>query len=212
MKYFWSILTFKETPDFEGIAVHALDPKSGKLYTYSQELKTWHLDPKSTNHYQTLDPPTRANTYEEISHHDLYSLLPLVARMDRRNTSQRQISNRQRSQVRKSGQVCTSAEMGLLTKPLKQRPTTIPWLKEMVETRSQHKRWTALFLYEEDGQTRRKAVSDLRNNADLARSSRGHQLEVQHRKKRFIIDGHRQTFIAVEIKYVRSAPEGENRE
>jgi len=205
MRFYWSILTLEEL-NMDRIAVHALDPKSANLYTYSQELKSWHLDQAATENFFN-DTKDQTSNYEEINHNEIYALLPLVDKMDRRNTTQRQISNTQRSQIRKSGQVCTSAEMGLLTKYLRQRPTTMPWLKEMVETRSQHKRWTAVFLYEKDGQNRRKAISDLRRNSALATSSKGHRLQVQHRKKHFSLDGQRRTYIAVEIKYVKPKSE-----
>lgn len=196
MRYFWSILKFPENPKYEGIAAHTLDPKTNKLYTYSQELKTWHQDPRASSE-------TNDKTLEEITREELYEILPLTARMDRRSTPQRNISNAQRSQIRRSGQVLTSAELGLLAKPLKQRPLTMPRLKELIETRSQHKRWTALFLYEHDGPTRRKAISSLRHHVALTTSSKGDPLDVQHRRKRFVIDGIKREYTAVEIKYVR---------
>lgn len=192
MRYFWSILEVPENPKYEGIAAHAFDPKTDKLYTYSQELKTWHQDPTEPN-----------ESLEEITREELYEILPLTARMDRRSTHQREISNAQRSQTRRSGEVLTSAEVGLLAKPLNQRPLTMPRLKELIETRSQHKRWTALFLYEQDGPARRKAISSLRHHAALTTSSKGDPLDVQHRRKRFVIDGIQREYTAVEIKYIR---------
>lgn len=196
MRYFWSILKFPENPKFEGIAAHALDSKANRLYTYSQELKTWHQQDNGTD----INPTA---TLEEISRAELYETLPLTHRMDRRTTVQRQISDTQRSQIRRSGQVMTSAELGLLAKPLKQRPLTLPHLKDLIEVRSQHKKWTALFLYENDGPARRKAISSLRHYSSLAMSSKGEPLAVQHRTKRFVIDGMTREYTAVEIKYVR---------
>lgn len=205
MRYFWSAFRLAWLSESEGFAVHVLDEKTERIYTYSQELKTWHLDLSAMDYFFFPELQEHETLFTEIQREAVYAALPKVARMDRRDDVQRRLSNSYRAQIRKSGQVLTAAEVGLLTKPLKQRPTTMPLLKELLETRSQHKRWTALYLYEEDGPARRKAISAIRQNARLNISSKGQPLEAQHRQKRFHIDGVLQAHIAVEVKYVPAA-------
>ena len=202
MRYFWSEFRLAGVRGLEGLAVHVLHEKTEKLYTYSQELKTWHLDLAAMDYLFFPERQDHHRSFTEVGREDVYIALPEVARMDRRDAAQRRISDYQRSQIRKSGEVLTAAEVGLLTKPLNQRPTTMPLLKELLETRSQHKRWTALYLYEEDGPTRRKAISTIRQNERLNISSKQLPLEAQHRIKRFCVNGAQQMHIAVEAKYV----------
>lgn len=207
MRYYYSKLSNGEQAG-KGLALHAVDDRAEGVYTYSQELKTWNLDRRAVSdlHFPELD--RSGDMFTEISRQVVYSLLPKAPRMDRRDDAMRQISNSQRAQMRRSGQVLTSAEVGLLTKPLQQRPTTAPMLRELLETRSQHKRWTALFLYETDGPARRTAMSSLRNNARINISAKGQSLIVQHRKRRFSIDGELQRYTAVEVKYVPHSIQG----
>lgn len=202
MRYFFSVFRLARKSDAEGFAVHVLHEKSERIYSYSQELKTWNLDQAAMDCFFYPEGQHHSVPFTEMGRDAVYEALPEVAKMDRRDDVQRKVSNQQRAQIRRSGEVLTSAEVGLLTKPLKQRPTTMPFLQELLETRSQHKRWTPLFLYEEDGPARRKAMSSIRANARLSISSKGHPLEVQYRKKRFDIEGLKQTHVAVELKYV----------
>lgn len=206
MRYFSSSFRVEERA-LSGLAVHAVDDRAEEIYTYSQDLKTWHLDRKTAGrfYFPELDDN---RSFIELSRDEVYAELSKAPKMDRRDDAMRRVSNGQRAQIRRSGQVLTSAEVGLLTKPLKQRPTTMPMLKELLGTRSQHKRWTALFLYEEDGTARRKSISTLRNNARINVSSKGLPLDTQHRTRRFEIDGELHTYIAVEVKYVRAADQG----
>lgn len=208
MRYFWSDLRLAWSGGPEGFAVHAFQEKVEKIYTYSQELKTWHLDLSATDYFFCPELQEQEMSFTEIDREAVYAALPQAARMDRRDAEQRRISDHQRSQIRKSGEVLTAAEVGLLTKPLNQRPTTLPFLNELLKTRSQHKRWTTLYLYEADGPARRKAISSLRQNARLNISPNGMPLETQHRKKRFHIDGLQQTHIAVEVKYFPDTNQG----
>lgn len=187
-------------------AVHAVDESTMQVFTYSQELKAWHYDRWATDCF--YDPQFQQSngdlSFRGVPRDQVYGLVRRAPKLDLREKAMRRESQHQRGQVRRSGQVLTSAEVGLLTKPLKQRPATMPMLKELLETRSRHKRWTALFLYEEDGPTRRKAMSTLRNNGQLNVSSKGMPLHTQHRKRRFEIDGELHSYVAVEAKYVRA--------
>ncbi|MGP9587793.1 hypothetical protein ACT3TB_19290 [Micrococcaceae sp. AOP34-BR2-30] len=185
--------------------MHAVDPRAQEVYTYSQDLKTWHLDRDAASDFYFPELDEVGVAFTEVSHAEVYSLLPKSPKMDRRDDAMRRESNRERAQIRRSGQVLTSAEVGLLTKPLKQRPATMPMLKELLETRSQHKRWTALYLYEEDGAARRKSISTLRSNGRINVSSRGALLNAQYRTRRFEIDGEVKKYVAVEAKYGRPA-------
>lgn len=207
MRYFWSGLSAGEQAP-RGFALHAVDDHAQEVYTYSQDLKTWHLDRDSASDFYFPELDEMGVIFTEVPRDEVYSLLPKAPKMDRRDDVMRRESNRQRAQIRRSGQVLTSAEVGLLTKPLKQRPATMPMLKELLETRSQHKRWTALFLYEEDGPARRKATSTLRNNARINVSSKGLPLDTQHRTRRFEIDGELHSYTVVEVKYVRAVDQG----
>lgn len=207
MRYFSSSFKMEGQPH-NGFALHAVDDRAEEIYTYSQDLKTWHLDRKTSGRFYFPELDDYGRSFTELSRDEVYALLPKAPKMDRRDDAMRRVSNRQRAQIRRSGQVLTSAEVGLLTKPLKQRPATMPMLGELLETRSQHRRWTALFLYEEDGPARRKAISTLRNNARINVSATGLPLDTQHRTRRFEIDGELHSYTAVEVKYVRAADQG----
>lgn len=187
--------------------VHAVDENTMQVFTYSQELRVWHYDRWATDSFYgpQLQQGNGDLSFLSVPRDQVYGLVREAPKLDLREKATRRENQRQRAQVRRSGQVLTSAEVGLLSKPLKQRPATMPMLKELLETRSQHKRWTALFLYEEDGPTRRKAMSTLRNNGQLNVSSKGMPLHTQHRKRRFEIDGELQSYVVVEVKYVRAA-------
>lgn len=211
MRYF--IGSFKSDTDeeAEGFSVHAVDERAEELYTYVQELKAWNRDLLVEDHFffpELHGGDSGQVVFEELTHGDVAAAMSLVKKFDRRDEAQRRISNKVRGQIRKSGQVLTSAEVGVLTKDLGQRPAAAPMLKELIETRSQHKRWTALMLYAEDGATRRKAVSTLRANERLKVNSKGEPLQVQHRWRSFRIDGEARRLLAVEVKYVRAADRG----
>lgn len=188
-------------------AVHAVDENAMQVFTYSQELRVWHYDRWATDCFYEpkFEQGNGDLSFLSVPRAQVYGLVREAPKLDLRDKAMRRENQRQRAQVRRSGQVLTSAEVGLLSKSLKQRPVTMPMLKELLETRSQHRRWTALFLYEEDGPTRRKAMSTLRNNAQINVSSKGVPLRTQHRKRRFEIDGELRSYIAVEAKYVRAA-------
>lgn len=194
----------------EGFGLHVVDEVEEQLYTYIQELKTWNRNLLTEDHYffPELHEDEGQVIFEEIPRDEVYALLPKVRKYDRRDETQRRLSNRAQAQIRRSGQVLTSAEVGLLTKPLGQKPAAAPSVKELIETRSQHKRWTALMLYEEDGAARRKAISTLRANERLNLNSKGQPLDAQYRQKKFVIDGQEQKLIVVEVKYIRAADQG----
>lgn len=216
MRYFTGSFISDTGEKAEGFSVHAVDqrpgdPRDGELYTYIQELKSWNRDLMIEDHFFFPDLHTGDSgqvVFEELPYSDVPVAMSLVKKFDRRDEAQRRISNKVRGQIRKSGQVLTSAEVGILTKDLGQRPAAAPMLKELIETRSQHKRWTALMLYADDGATRRKAVSTLRANERLNVNSRGQPLEAQHRWRNFEIEGETRRFLAVEVKYVRAADQG----
>lgn len=210
MRYFQGRYRSDKGECTERFGLHAVDEFTEKLYTYVQELKTWNRNLLTEDQFffPELHEDEGQVIFAEIPRETVYGLLAQIPKYDRRDEVQRRLSNRAQAQIRKSGQVLTSAEVGLLTKHLGQRPAAAPQMKELIETRSQHRRWTALMLYEEDGATRRKAISTLRANERLKINSKGQPLEAQHRSKRFVIDGEEQKLIVVEVKYVRAADQG----
>jgi len=210
MRYYQGRYKSEGGREAEGFGLHAVDEAAEELYTYVQDLKTWNRNLTVEDHFYfpELHEGKGQVIFNEVSHESVYELMAQIPKFDRRDEAQRRLSTRAFAQLRKSGQVLTSAEVGLLTKHLGQRPAAAPQIQELIETRSQHKRWTALMLYEEDGATRRKAISTLRANTRLNISSKGHPLEAQHKTKRFVIDGEERKFIVVEVKYVRPADQG----
>lgn len=210
MRYFQGHYRSEDGVMSTSFGIHVVDEVAEELYTYVQELKTWNRNLQTEDHFYFPELHTEGGQviFTEIPRESVYGLLPAIARYDRRDEVQRRLSNRFRAQIRKSGQALTSAEVGLLTKHLGQRPATAPMLKELIETRSQHRRWTALMLYEEDGPTRRKAISTLRANSRLIVSSKGEPLDAHHRIKRFVVDGESRSLIVVEVKYIRAADQG----
>lgn len=210
MKYLQGVYQNLDGSFGVGFSIHVLDEVSLSIYTYIQELKTWNLDARAVDHYffPELHEGKGRITFSEISREQVYQLVPLVPRYDRREETQRRLSNAARSQVRRSGKVLTSAEVGLLTKDLGQRPAAGPVTKELIEVRSQHKRWTALILYDADSPARRKAVSSLRANQHLAVNSKGEPLDAQHRWRDFTIEGQTVRLLAVEVKYLRAVDQG----
>lgn len=210
MKYFKGEYLSEGGRLAEGFSLNAVDVEAERLYTYSQDLKAWHRNAALEGHFYfpELHEDRGQVIFGEIPQDAVYELIPQIPKFDRRDEAQRRLANRNQSLVRKSGHVLTSAEVGLLTKNLGQRPAAAPFLKELLETRSQHKRWTALMLYEQDGAARRKAISTLRANARINISSKGEPLEAQHRTRRFVIDGELRSFTAVEVKYVKASDQG----
>lgn len=210
MRFFKGYFESEYSQDKNTFGIHVLDEDTEFLYTYVQDFKAWHRNTRATDHFHfpELHEGQGQVTFEEVSRDTVYELLPQIRKFDRREEPQRKLWNKFEAQFRRSGQVLTSAEVGLLTKPLGQRPAAAPQIKELLETRSQHRRWTALMLYEEDGATRRKAISTLRANTRLQISSKGNILEVQHRTKKYTIDGQDQRLIVVEAKYVPAADQG----
>lgn len=210
MKYFKGKYLSEGNRLGEGFSLNAVDEGAERLYTYSQDLKAWHRNATLEDHFYfpELHEDRGQVIFSEIPQSAVYELIPQIPKFDRRDEAQRRLASRNESLIRKSGHVLTSAEIGLLTNRLGQRPAAAPSLKELLETRSQHKRWTALMLYEQDGAARRKAISTLRANTRINISSKGEPLEAQHRTRRFVIDGELRSFIAVEVKYVKSADQG----
>ena len=117
---------------------------------------------------------------------------------------QRRLSLHARGQLRRSGSVLTSAEVGLLTLPLQQRVITNPALRELVEVRSRYRRWTTVVLQDEDGAARRQAMKTIRENQKLRTNSAGDPLEVRHAIRTYRIGQQTQQHVAVEAKYEHS--------
>lgn len=212
MKYLQGRYVSDKGETSEGFAVHALVESAMEIFTYIQELKTWHRDHRAADHYYfpELHQDKGRISFTEISRDQVYELLPKVPKFDRRDEAQRRLYIRAKGQVRRSGQVLTSAEVGLITKDLKQRVAAGPVIKELIEVRSQHKRWTGMTLYEEDGPARRQAVKSLRENTTLNISAKGLPLDARHRIRRFKIDGVMNRYTIVEVRYVRAADQGLN--
>lgn len=207
MRFFKGRFVSDYSGEPEAYSLHALDEETEELYTYVQDLKSWNRDRLLAGHFHFPEQYEDQGqvTFEEVSRDEVYGLLDQVPRLDQRIQSQRLLAAKLEGQMKRSGQVLTSAEVGLLTGPLSQRPTAAPFLKEMLESRGQHRRWSTIFLYEEDGPTRRKAISTLKANKKLKFNSRGHELAVRHKTKRYKIDGEKQNLIAIEIKYMPPA-------
>lgn len=188
----------------EAYSLHALDEATDELYSYVQDLKSWNRDRLLAGHFHFPEQYEEQGhaIFEEVPRDEVYGLLDQVPRLDQRIATQRLLAAKLEAQIKRSGQVLTSAEVGLLTGPLSQRPTAVPYLKEMLEARGQHRRWTTIFLYEEDGATRRKAISTLKANKRLQKNSKGHPLAVRHKTKRYRINGENHNLIAVEAKYL----------
>lgn len=193
-------------------AVLAHEQSTGRFYTYVPLLKTWHRDPAFERATTTGTPALggAVATLEALQPSAAAALLSTLRPADRRKPEERANDDARRAQVRRSGEVLTSAEVGLLSKDTRHKMSRLPLIKELLEVRSAHKRWTRLYLYEEDGSTRRSAVADLRSKHALARSTRGWTLTVQHRTRTIEVNGERRAYVVVEAKYIKppTAPEG----
>lgn len=193
----------------EGFSLHVVDFRAEELYTYVAELKFWNRDVMVEDHFYF--PELHGGdggqvVFEELLYGAVPGKMSLVKKFHRRDDTQRRLSNQARAQVTKSGRaVLTSAEVGILTKDLGQHPAAAPMIKELIESRSRYRGWTALLLYSEDGATPRQAVSTVRANTRLKTNSKGQHLVAQHRWRSFEIDGEARRLLAVEVKYVRAA-------
>lgn len=212
MRYFKSRYLSDSTEIAEGFALHAVDEDAEELFTYVQELKSWNRNILAEDHFYfpELHEDEGQIRFDEISRDDVFAAIPLVRKYDRRDEAQRRLSNQARAQIRKSGQVLTSAEVGLPTGLLGQKPAAAPLIKELIETRSQHRRWTQVMLYEVDGPARRKAISTLRANERLKFNSKGEPLHAQYRTKRVRSNGKFERYTVVEVKFARTADQGLN--
>lgn len=183
--------------------VLAQDPETGRAYSYVPKFKTWHREPSMDE-----APAREQPSIEAIAPTAAARLLPSLTPTDRRKATDRAIEDAYREQVRQSGEVLTSSEVGLLSRDTRHKMSRLPLLKDLLEVRSAHKRWTWLYLYDEDGSTRRSAVADLRGKLSLAQSSKGWLLDVQHRTRTLTIDGERRCYVVVGCKYIK--PVGES--
>lgn len=210
MRYFISRHISENGEYAEGFSLHAVDEKLEQLFTYIQELRSWNRNLLVEDHFYfpELHEDEGEIAFKEITREEVYEWMPLVPRYDRRDEVQRRLSNQARAQIRKSGQVLTSAEIGLITRELGQKPAAAPLIKELIETRSQHKRWTQLMLYKEDGPARRQAISTLKANPRLKVNAKGELLKAKHRTKKITANGKTGRYVAVEVRYDRAAGHG----
>lgn len=190
----------------QGNGLYVLNTDETEIYRYVQELKTWNRDTVAEDHYffPELHEDTGLIEFTEIDREEIYPLIPAVARFDRRDEVQRRLSLHARGQLRRSGSVLTSAEVGLLTLPLQQRVITNPALRELIEIRSRYRRWTAVVLQNEDSPARRQAMKTIRENLKLRTNSVGEPLEVRHTTKTYRIGQQTYRHVAVEAKYKHS--------
>lgn len=190
----------------QGFGLYALTTDETQMFRYVQELKTWNRDSSAEDHYffPELHDLSGPIEFTEISRDEVYPLIPTIARFDRRDAVQRRLSLHARGQLRRSGAVLTSAEVGLLTLPLQQRVITNPALRELVEVRSRYRRWTTVVLQDEDGAARRQAMKTIRENQKLRTNSAGDPLEVRHAIRTYRIGQQTQQHVAVEAKYEHS--------
>lgn len=189
-----------------GSGLYVLNTDETEVYRYVQELKTWNRDLLAADHYffPELHEDFGLIEFTEISREEVYPLIPAIPRFDRRDAVQRRLSLHARGQLRRSGSVLTSAEVGLLTLPLQQRVITNPALRELIEVRSRYRRWTTVVLQNEDGAARRQAVKTVRENRKLHTNSSGDPLEVRHAIRTFRIGQHTQQHVAIEAKYAHT--------
>lgn len=196
----------------DGCSVHVVDFRTEELYTYVQELKSWNHNLMIEDHFyfpELHSGDSGQVVFEELSYGDVPAKMSLVKKFNRSDETQRRLSNQARAQVTKSGKaVLTSAEVGILTKDLGQRPAAAPMIKELIESRSRYRQWTALWLYSEEGPTPREAVRTLSTNARLKTNSKGQHIAAQQRWRSFTIEGEARRLLTVEVKYVRAADEG----
>lgn len=192
----------------QGFGLYALTTDETQMFRYVQELKTWNRDSSAEDHYffPELHDRDGAIEFAEISRDEVYPLIPLIPRFDRRDAVQRRLSLHARGQLRRSGAVLTSAEVGLLTLPLQQRVITNPALRELIEVRSRYRRWTTVVLQSEDGAARRQALKTIRENRKLHTNSVGDPLEVRHMIRTYRIGQHTQQHVAIEAKYAHTPP------
>lgn len=190
----------------QGLGLYALTTDEAQMYRYVQELKTWNRDLAAEDHYffpelHELDGPLE---FTELAREEVYPLIPTIARFDRRDEVQRRLSLQARGQLRRSGSVLTSAEVGLLTLPLQQRVITNPAIRELIEVRSRYRRWTTVVLQDDDGPARRQAMKTIRENQKLRINSAGDPLEVRHTTRTYRIGQLNQQHVAIEAKYEHS--------
>lgn len=190
----------------QGFGLYALTTDETQMFRYVQELKTWNRDSSAEDRYffPELHDLSGPIEFTEISRDEVYPLIPTIARFDRRDAVQRRLSLHARGQLRRSGAVLTSAEVGLLTLPLQQRVITNPALRELIEVRSRYRRWTTVVLQDEDGAARRQAMKTIRENQKLRTNSAGDPLEVRHAIRTYRIGQQTQQHVAVEAKYEHS--------
>lgn len=187
----------------QGVGLYVLNTDETEIYRYVQELKTWNRDVGAEDHYffPELHEDTGLIEFTEIAREGVYPLIPAVARFDRRDEVQRRLSLHARGQLRRSGSVLTSAEVGLLTLPLQQRVITNPAIRELIEVRSRYRRWTTVVLQDNDGPARRQAMKTIRENQKLRTNSAGDPLEVRHTSRTYRLGQQTQQHVAIEAKY-----------
>lgn len=189
----------------DGVLAH--EQSTGRAFAYVPQLKTWHRKPaiEAALNGQAPMSDSELVTLEALHPAAAARLLSTLRPADRRKATERASDDAHRAQVRQSGEVLTSAEVGLLSKNTRHKMSRLPLIKDLLEVRSAHKRWTWLYLYEEDGSTRRSAVADLRAKTTLAFNTKGWPLTVQHRKRTVEVNGERRELVVVECKYIKPA-------
>lgn len=173
-----------------------------QAYVYMPETHMWH---RSQSAAETLCASTdKRGTLPaaELTAEEIYELIALLDRSDGRTRAGQQVRHQLQRQLRRSGEVLTSSEVGLLSSRLPHRVGLSGQVRTLLEARSGPKRWTALYAYPETSATPRSVTRWLRNAQSMRYSSRGNRLIVQYKRRTITSEGSRQKRLLVEAKYV----------
>lgn len=193
----------------------AANDQQQKAYVYMPETRMWHYSQIATEIHCTSVENRSDVAVAELGADDLYELVAMLTVSDGRTRAGQQVRSQVERQLRRSGEVLTSSEIGLLSPRLPHRMGIGGPVRTLLEARSGPKRWTALYAYAETSATPRSMTRWLRNAQTLRYSSHGRRLVVQHKRRTIRIEGKPHKRLLVEAKYIpetTSAPEQGNGE
>lgn len=172
-----------------------------QAYVYMPETHMWHHSQSAAEMlYSPAGHPSTVSSME-LTAEEIYELIALLARSDGRTKAGQQLRHQLQRQLRRSGEVLTSSEVGLLSSRLPHRMGLSGEVRSLLEARSGPKRWTALYAYPETSATPRSVTRWLRNAQSLRYSSRGNQLIVQYKRRTITSEGRPHKRLLVEAKY-----------
>lgn len=173
-----------------------------QAYVYMPETRMWHHSQGAAE--MLCAPADNRGTVPaaELTAEEIYELIALLDRSDGRTRAGQQLRHQLKRQLRRSGEVLTSSEVGLLSSRLPHRMGLSGEVRSLLEARSGPKRWTALYAYPEASATPRSVTRWLRNAQSLRYSSRGNRLIVQYKRRTITSEGSPHKRLLVEAKYV----------